>query len=213
MNEDRPTIPERVGKALSRGNLRQHDRDGRILVGPCDLDTVAALGAVGIHERLADAVYRLKYANDPRSYEQALLGVYGIACSLNTKERWRLRRRILHWMAKRVLDYWLNDGCRLCTGVGYEIVRGSPHLSDRPCPRCRGTRKLAMPWVKKFPRKPEGRKATRHILRRWYDVCEKLRRRTDFHRALLVALETSERVIGEKMVAKLARECRVTNKA
>lgn len=201
-SDDRPGIAERVGRALSRGNMRQRE-------GACDLDTVGALGMVGLHERLADAVYRLKYANDPGSYDDALVGVYRLARAMNGRNGWRLRSKALHWMAKRVLNYWLNDACRVCTGVGYEVIHGSPHLSDRPCPKCHGTRKLAFPWVRRFPRKPEGRFTRKAKLQRWYDVSTRLRNSIHRHHHLLAELERCERVIGEKMIAKLAREVRL----
>jgi hypothetical protein len=195
--EDRPTIAERVGRALARGNLRQRETH-------CELDVITALGVVGINERLSDAVYRLKYANDAKSYDDALRGVYGLACSLDRRGRWRYHRARLRRMARRILDYWLNDGCHLCTGLGYEVIHGTPHLSDRPCKACHGTRKLAMRWVRKLPPKPEGRRATKAAVLAWR---EGIRSRTDFasrHRALLVELETIERGMGDKMQARLA---------
>lgn len=198
MREDRPGIEERVGRALARGNMRQRE-------GACDLDTIAALGMVGIQERIADAVYRLKYANDPRSYHDALAGVYGIARSLDIQLRWRMKRRRLHWMAKRVLNFWLNDGCATCTGVGYEVIKGSPHLSDRICRSCAGTRKRVMPWLRRLPRRPEGKRAGRGRIKRWKDVCRLLNDMMARHRLLLVALERSERAIAEKMAMKLRR--------
>lgn len=204
MNDERPGIAERVGKALARGDMRQYSRAGRVLSG-ADIDTVGALGLVGIQECLADAVFRLKYANDPRSYDGALAGVCRLARSLNTRQRWRYKRKRLHWMAKRVLDYWLNDACRLCTGVGYEVIPGSPHLSDRPCQQCHGTRKLAMPWVKRIPKKPEGRRTTKAHRQRWYEVSKRMTHSATNHRSLLVELEIAERRIADRMRVKLVR--------
>ena len=204
MKEERPTIAERVGKALSRGDMRQYSRTGRVLSG-ADIDTVGALGLVGIQERLADAVYRLKYANDPKSYDSALAGVCGLARSLNTRQRWRYNRKRLSWMAKSVLDYWLADGCPTCTGVGYEIIPGTPHLSDRPCQACHGSRKRTMPWLRATPRRPEGRKDTRDARKLWYAVCERIGSSITRHRLLLVELEVVERRVADKMRSRLAR--------
>ena len=200
-NDDRPSIAERVGRTLSRGNLRQRE-------GPCDLDTVGVLGMVGITERLADAVYRLKYANDHKSYDDALTGVYGVAAGLNSRQRWRLKRSALRWMARRVLDYWLMDSCLTCTGVGYEVILGTPHLSDRACQECHGSRKRAMPWLRKLPRRPEGKGATRAHRTRWSAVVRRMEDSMHRHKHLLVELENAERRIGEMMIAKLAREVR-----
>lgn len=199
---ERRSIEERVGSALARGDLRQRE-------GPCALDKVGALGMVGVTERLADAVFRLKYANDHHGYHEALAGVYSIARSLDAKNGWRLKRKTLHWMSKRVLHYWLSDVCPLCSGVGYEVIAGSPHLSDRPCQQCHGARKRPMPWLKRLPRKPEGRRVSKVQERRWEAVCRKLSLHIERHRTLLVALERVEWTIGEKMIQKLSDAVRI----
>ena len=203
-SEGRPGIAERVGKALARGDMRQYSRAGRILYG-ADIDTVGALGLVGIQEPLADAIFRLKNANDPRSYDGALAGVCRLARSLNTRQRWRYNRKRLAWMARSVLDYWLMDGCPACTGLGYEVIPGTPHLSDRPCQACHGSRKRAMPWLRELPKRPEGRKDTRAYRKLWYTVCGRIGNSITRHRLLLVELETVERRVAEKMRERLAR--------
>lgn len=195
MASERLTIHERVGVALSMGNLRQ--TSGQI-------DVIGALGAVGITEKLADAVFRLKYSNDPGSYDDALDGVYGIASSLALRGNWRYHRTRLRWMAKRVLGYWITDLCPSCNGLGYQIMLGTPHLSDKPCRSCRGTRKRAMPWVKRLPKRPPPRLG-RERMSRWKRGRQQFQLYIGRHREILVALERSEQVIGEKMIAKLGR--------
>ena len=194
MNDDKPCVAERVGRALSRGNMRQRET-------ACDLDTVGALGLVGIHDNLADAVYRLKYALDPKSYDDALSGVYGIARSLDARNHWRLRRDALRAMSKSVLDFWLNDGCRLCNNLGYEIAPGTPHLTDRPCQQCHGTKKTEMPWLVRLPSKPEGRSR----IKAWYETCRAANESMSRHRILLVELEKTERALASKMRVVLAQ--------
>lgn len=198
MASERRTIHERVGVALSMGNLRQ--TSGQI-------DVIGALGAVGITEKLADAVFRLKYSNDPASYQDAMEGVYGIARSLDLRYNWRYHRRRLWWMSKRVLGYWITDLCPSCNGLGYEVMLGTPHLSDRPCRSCHGTRKRAMPWIKRLPRRPSPSKG-RGRMDRWKRGRQRLQIYIGRHREILVALERSEQVIGEKMIAKLGQMVR-----
>jgi hypothetical protein len=181
--------------------LRQHE-------GPCDLDVIGALGLAGITETLADAVFRLKYNLDARTYDDSLDGVYRLARALDQRHRWRLKRWRLRRMAKTVLDYWLSDVCPTCTGVRYEVVAGSPHLSDHVCQSCRGSGKREMPWLKKLPRAPEGRHATRQRVSWHKKVCRLFNDSMERHRHLLVELEHLERVIGDKVVAKLARQVR-----
>lgn len=201
-DENIPTIAERVGTALSSGDLRQKP-------GPCHLDKIAALGVVGINERLADAVFRLKYSNDHRSYHDALDGVFRLSRALDARQRWRLKRRRLWRMSRAVLDYWYADICRACNGVRYEVIHGSPHLSDRACGGCHGTGKNPMPWLhKRRPRRPEGKGSSPAKLKRWRDKCRLLEDSEQRHRALLVELERCELVIGDKMIRKLAAEAR-----
>lgn len=204
--DNRAPIEERVGRALARGNLRQNN------LGPCDLDKVIALGMVGINERIADAVFRVKYANDPKEYDNALLGVYGIARALDIRARWRYKRRRLWVISRRVFAYWLMDVCPLCTGVRYVPVPGSGRLSDVACPACHGEGKREMPWMKlRLPREPEGIGHGRVSKERWSRWHRSRLRVQDYqqrHRALLCELETLERVIGEKMIAKLAQRVR-----
>src|SRR4051812_45053778 len=92
-------IEEKVGISLSRGS---------------GLDRVIALGLVGIEESMADAFLRLKIANDPKSYFEALKAVNNLARSLNAQKNWRQKK--LGKMSKVVLDYWLVDICPACTG-------------------------------------------------------------------------------------------------
>lgn len=199
MNENAPSIEERVGKAISRGDLRQREY-------ACDLDKICALGIVGIGERLAGAIFRLKYGLDPKGYGEALAGVYMLALGLNRKLRWNFRQPRLERMTRRVMVYWLADNCPLCTGLGYEIIHSTPYLSDRACPQCLGTRKRAMPWTRMLPREPEGRHVRKETRQRWRRFCERMARWQEAHRTLLVALEVNERVIGDKMIQKLSNE-------
>lgn len=197
-NVNRRSIEESVGAALSRGDMRQRE-------GPCDLDKVMALGLVGIRERIADAVFRLKYGNDPRSYHDALAGVYSISRSLSQRENWRYRRSRLRWMSKRVLDYWLADLCPACTGLRFEQIIGTPHLSERMCRFCDGSGKRAFPWLRRMPRKPEGRSATRKRVERWRRVTEVLSRYVLRHQTLLYHVERSERALSDKIARRLGR--------
>jgi hypothetical protein len=196
--DDAPTLAEIVGRALLSGDLRQKEHS-------CDLDKVGALGLVGVTERLADAVFRLKYAGQPSAYDEALYGVYVIARSLASRNRWKVRRWRLWRMARSVLDYWLSDLCRACNGVRYLVIPGSPHLSDRPCPECKATGKRAMPWLRKLPRRPDGKRATPERIARWRHLCNELQKRAERHRHLLVELERAESRIADKVAAKLGR--------
>lgn len=200
--EDRKTIEERVGSALSSGDL----------TGP-NLDVLTALGVVGIKEPLADAVFRLKYANDAASYPEALSATQTLARFMSRKAGWKLSERHLDTMAKAVLDYWLDDLCKVCDGRGWERPEGAPHLSNTPCQACLGrvdgrVGKRPFPWLLNRPKvRMHDRDSTRRrkqLLRRraLFDLM------TDRHKALLCALEEVERLIGGQVIAALGREVR-----
>jgi hypothetical protein len=204
--EDKPRIEERVGRALASGDLRQN------ALAPCDLDKVIALGMVGITERIADAVFRVKYANDPKEFDNGLEGVYRLSRALDARLRWRYKRRRLKVIARRVFTYWLMDVCPLCTGVRYVPVSGTARLSDVACPACHGEGKREMPWMKlRLPREPEGighGRASKERWARWHRRRLRVQEYQHRHKALLCELEALERVIGDKMVRKLAAEVR-----
>jgi len=194
--EDRVTLIERVSVALADGNLRQSP-------GPCALDTVMALGVVGISERMSDAVLRLKGANDHSAYGDAVDGVYGIARSLDRRENWRLKRWRLRLMASSVIDFWLNELCRTCHGVKFEVAGSTGRLSSHVCKACHGTGRRRAPWDRKIPAKPEGRRARGGRVERWKKVAERLRTSAERHRRLLIELEATEARVEVEMRRRL----------
>ena len=200
--EDRKTIEERVGAALSSGDLTG-----------ANLDVLTALGVVSIREPLADAVFRLKYANEASSYPDAMTAVRTLARFLNKKAGWKLSERHTNAMAKAVLDYWLDDLCPACEGRGWLKPEGAPILSNHPCPACLGrvdgrVGKRPFPWMLNRPKvrmhDRDSKTRRRQLLRRraLFDLM------TDRHKALLCAIEDVERVIGGKVIAALGREVR-----
>ncbi len=153
--EARPSIEERIGSTIADG----------VLTG-APLNHVIALGVVGIHERLAEAIFWLKYGNYAKSYNESLRSVFALSKRLNEAQRWKLRGRRLQDMAKAVLDYWLSDICPACEGRGYEKPPGAPYLSDKACQACTGhamgrVGKRPFPWLLTKPRIAIHDKATR----------------------------------------------------
>ena len=43
-------------------------------------------------------------------------------------------------MAAITLAWWLSPTCERCHGRGYQVIPGTPTLSDIPCPCCHGGR-------------------------------------------------------------------------
>lgn len=152
MNEDRPSVEELVGRAVSNANIGWR-------IEACPLDRVIALGLSALslerNRRLkryhpsvrrgaTEAVFGLKIANQPASYSTSLEAVRGLARGLAVRHNWRIKRP--RQMAKRVLDYWLNDTCPRCTGRKFERQENTPLLADRVCSLCHGSGKRRYPW-------------------------------------------------------------------
>lgn len=48
-------------------------------------------------------------------------------------------------IAKEMLAWWSDGVCTACDGRGYEIIKGTPSLSDRMCSHCHGSGKRPYP--------------------------------------------------------------------
>ena len=196
--KERKPIEQSVGEALASGKLTGEQ-----------LKKVTALGVVGITEKFADAVFRLKYGNDAKSYKGVLADMERLTKRLNAQRGWMLTRKLLAPMPKEVLDYWLADTCPACQGRGWKVVDGSPYLSDEPCLTCLDRPgKRPYPWVLAFPEikiaeheKPEKRKE----LRKKVVERERLLKR---YKELLCKLEDDERHVGEKVIKALSGSVR-----
>lgn len=55
-------------------------------------------------------------------------------------------------VASSVVAWWLSRLCRECHGLKFELIPGTPTLSDKACPACKGTGEAPM------PNEREGRK-------------------------------------------------------
>ena len=58
------------------------------------------------------------------------------------RQRWKGNPRLI---AQEVFAWSLNGTCKPCNGRGYEVVHGTPSLSDRICKHCHGTTKVRLP--------------------------------------------------------------------
>ncbi len=168
---DRPNVEEKIGRALADGDLDYRSSA---------INAVIALGCVSIEEKVADAVFRLKYANDAHSYRDAVKAVSGMAKSLDARHNWRMKDHAA--MAAEVVKYWLCDLCPSCTGIGAQAITGTPVLGTY-CLACRGSGKRDYPW-------------------------QEMGRAARYYTETLWALEEAERRIRGKLIDKLAHEIR-----
>lgn len=123
---------ERLARAETSSDLQHHPE-------PCHVDVLMAAGLVGIAAPIHFALYRLKYLNDSTEIT---------ACKA-IFTRWAYRamcnRGIEPQRASRLgvqaLTQWVSDVCQPCNGRGYQVIEGTPTLSDRPCGSCKGSGK------------------------------------------------------------------------
>lgn len=158
------TVEERCGRSMANGRV-----DNPIL----------AIGMVSVSERAADALYRLKWSNDPKSYGSALKAVITIARSI--RERRRLNIKPVEPCAEEVLRYWLASVCPACFGRKADVIEGTPHLGVA-CEVCRGTGTRGYPWA--------GLEQDR------------------FCREVLYAIQDAELRIRNKLITKLGHQIR-----
>ena len=140
---------------------------------------IIAIGMVSVSERDADAIYRVKWANDAKSYKSALQAVLTISKAIRQKRRLNIKPVEPH--AEAVLRYWLIPVCFACFGRKADVIEGTPHLGVA-CEVCRGTGARAYPW--------SGTAEDR------------------FCREVLYAVQDAELRIREKLLAKLGRQIR-----
>ncbi len=128
MNPEKPQVKERYSRSVISSNLRDSEHH----------HATDVLAAVALSSELGTLLFRVKYANDKESYPQ--LRAEWIK-KVTHKADYR------HWptvinpktIAIMTLDYWLNDVCEHCNGLGYEKHENAPTLTDKACKYCEGT--------------------------------------------------------------------------
>lgn len=115
---DRPSIEERVGRALVSNHLETSSSR------TTDLDKVAALGMAGRRSPIGALFIRFLVAHDARAYEP-------LVRLLSAKCRSRFRERIV----KLVIEELCKPQCRTCDGRG-RIEAGAALVWA--CPTCQG---------------------------------------------------------------------------
>lgn len=121
------TMKERIGTAQYSRDLSDHP-DGEL----GDVDIIRACGMVGVSMPLGVSLWRLKVSGDRQEYPRVVEGLI----ELVHKRGFTGDALVL---VHRVLRHHLDDVCRTCHGRGYELVEGTPMLSDELCLACGGT--------------------------------------------------------------------------
>ncbi|MGI4936305.1 MAG: hypothetical protein ACRYF5_06105, partial [Janthinobacterium lividum] len=136
-------IIESYSKAAQSSNLK----DDEFHHATEKLAAVALIGRPGQDgagdalRRMGALMFRVKYSNDATSYPQLLAEWTQVVKSKASSRKWPADispKKI----ARLSLQYWQNDICTVCGGMGHLPVLHVPNvLSDDPCKACNGTTK------------------------------------------------------------------------
>ena len=121
------SLNEKISTAQLSSNLQE-----KPLHQIGDIDIVRACGMAGVQNSLGLALWRFKYCNDTRELGSLLEGALEL---LDKREFDGGNVRRTH----RVIAHWMDDKCHPCGGRGYNVVSGTPVLSDTPCTHCGGS--------------------------------------------------------------------------
>lgn len=115
---------------IIHGLLRQLHSD----IGESSADRIAALG---ISDALGSLLWRLRWANDHRAFEPAVVELVR-----RVRRKTRLHAHHVRDVCVIALEEWLDDVCRKCGGRGHIVTPGTPH-ARHACPMCAasGTRR------------------------------------------------------------------------
>lgn len=105
----------------------------------CHVDVLGAAGMAAYSNHAHMAIFRIKYLNDTAEIESAkrLFIMWARRSMINRNIDPRSASRV----GVQALTSWVCDVCQVCNGLGYQVVAGTPTLSDRPCGTCGGTGK------------------------------------------------------------------------
>lgn len=120
-------MTERLASSQNTSDLGEH------VTGLGDVDYIRAAGMVAQKNPLGMALFRLKYSE---IIDEAMY------CRNELVKLLETRRGVLREEAakavEKVLVHHLSDRCDHCGGTGYQVIPGTPTLSDAACPVCKG---------------------------------------------------------------------------
>lgn len=119
------TSRERIGTAQYTDDLGEV---GIEEVG--DVDIIRACGMAGQGNPLGLSIWRWRYGGDQREMFHVATGLIDLGHEST--------------LVAKVLSHLADDVCRHCQGRGYEVVPGTPVLSEVLCMTCHGTGRLPL---------------------------------------------------------------------
>lgn len=130
-------VLDQLARAEVSSDLAHHDRH-------CDVDVLGAAGMATAANPRHMAIFRAKYLYDEREVHAAKRYFIQLA------RIHMIRRKVDPAKASRIgsqiFTYWMDDTCPSCKGRKYQVIDGSPSLSDRQCNHCDGSGKRKLPY-------------------------------------------------------------------
>jgi hypothetical protein len=130
------TAGERYICASTTSDMRMHEY-------PCDADKLLAAGYASrgdARKMLGLRLYRMQNTADRDSVgtviEQAHAWLQG---RMSRKGNRPLPLAQSNALIVQTLQWWLAQRCTYCNGIGFDIIEGTPALSQFECAACRGT--------------------------------------------------------------------------
>lgn len=114
------TSRERIGTAQFTDDLGERPVDEL-----ADVDIIRSCGMAGQANPLGLAIWRWRVGGDMREIFHVAKGLIELGHASE--------------MVGKVLGHLANDVCLHCNGRGYEVMPGTPMLSDVLCVHCQGT--------------------------------------------------------------------------
>lgn len=142
---DRPRIDERYRSAV--GNGGDHDVLGAYGLADRHLTTGwRPTGPDGQGEPVRPAPLAVALERFFAGDAKAVHTIIAIMADKVFEHSWVMQVKIsrpkAHDMACAVLAWHRSGTCRACNGHGYDLIPGTPALSERECEPCRGTGKI-----------------------------------------------------------------------
>lgn len=132
------TTRDRLASARQSSNLA--DKPDRLT----DVSVLAAAGMVATGQAVGMALLRLRDSLDAKSWPFCLSATAQRTRAVCSNREQKLTEREQHDLAEHILRRWVAPTCPACSGRRYETIIGTPHMSDRPCQRCRGAGSLSI---------------------------------------------------------------------
>ncbi|EHR71375.1 hypothetical protein BurJ1DRAFT_2546 [Burkholderiales bacterium JOSHI_001] len=128
-------ISTRYTKAIGSHDLRAAP------TGLADVDYLGAAGLAAKSNELAMLLARAR-AGDNHASQHLVPVLAGLLWGKAQALRVKLKRPEADELARAVLAWHRDPGCKTCSSLGFRKMVGAPALSGDPCPTCRGTGRM-----------------------------------------------------------------------